>query len=495
MIEIVNVSKYFPGVRALGGVSFEVKTGAVHGLVGENGAGKSTLIKILSGIYLDYEGNIRIDGRQVKFKSVLNAQENGVATIFQELTVIQELSVSENIFLGREPQRIGGIVDFEFMNKRSCEVLDFLGAEISPEDIVEDLSVANQQLVEICKALVLDSKIIIMDEPTSSLTDQEVGCLFSLIEKLKNKGITILYVSHKLDEIFKLCDSITVLRDGRHIDTVPRDKKSPDDIIKMMVGRSMNSMFPARDAKVAGVLLDVMGITKKNEFANVTFNLHKGEIIGLAGLIGAGRTEVAKAIIGASKINSGSISIAGEAPIIFDTPGKALSAGIAYLPEDRKGEGLMIELSVRENIVVSILKKIKKLLLIDRIEESKKVSSLVEQLKIKITDTNQIIETLSGGNQQKVIISRLLLTESEIFIFDEPTRGIDVGAKYEIYKLMNALAEEGKGIIFISSELPEILGVSDRIYCMREGILVKEFNREEADPEKIMFVLTGGDKS
>ena len=495
MIEIVDVSKYFPGVRALESVSFEIKTGEVHGLVGENGAGKSTLIKILSGIYPDYEGKILIDGSQINFKSVLNAQENGVATIFQELTVIQELSVSENIFLGREPHKFAGIVDFNFMNEKSREVLDFLGAEISPKDIVEDLSVANQQLVEICKALVLDTKIIIMDEPTSSLTDQEIGHLFSFIEKLKKKGITILYVSHKLDEIFNLCDSITVLRDGRHIDTTLRDKKNPDDIIKMMVGRSMNSMFPERNAKVADVLLDIMGISIENEFENVTFNLRKGEIIGLAGLIGAGRTEVAKAIIGASKIDSGSISIAGGKPLVFDTPGKALSAGIAYLPEDRKGEGLMIDLSVRENIVISILKKLKKLLFIDKIEENKKVDSLVKQLKIKITNTNQIIETLSGGNQQKVIISRLLLTKSEIFIFDEPTRGIDVGAKYEIYKLMNALAEEGRGIIFISSELPEILGVSDRMYCMREGVLVKEFNSEEANPEKIMRVLTGGNKS
>ena len=493
MILIDHVSKSFPGVKALDDIHFKIKYGEVHGLVGENGAGKSTLIKILSGIHSDYEGSISFDDIIKRFHSVHEAQENGVATIFQELSVIQDLSVAENIFLGREPVRFSGVINWKFMYQRSIEVLSFLDSTLDPRSIVKNLSIANQQIVEICKALVLNSKIIIMDEPTSSLTEHEITQLFLLIRKLKERGITILYVSHKIEEIFEICDSITVFRDGKQINTVKKDESTPDEIISMMVGRSLNMMFPPRTGQKGKVLLSVKDLTREGEFQEIRFDVYAGEIIGFAGLIGAGRTELAKAIFGASSIESGDMLIHEKQEKYFSHPYQALSKGIAYLSEDRQQEGLMLELSIRENMSLSILKKISRYLFIQKYKETSFVESSKTKLNIKMTDIDQIVESLSGGNQQKVIISKLLLTEADVFIFDEPTRGIDVGAKYEIYKIMNELTDEGKGIIFISSELPEIIGISDRILCMREGRLIQEFTRAEATPEKIMRVLTGGE--
>jgi ribose transport system ATP-binding protein len=492
VISIEKVSKSFPGVQALEEVSFEVADGEVHGLVGENGAGKSTLIKILSGVYPDYQGVVRVAGELRRFMSVHDAQSNGLATIFQELTVIRELSVAENIFLGREPVRAGGVLDREEMRKRSAEVLAFLDAPLDPRTAVGKLSVANQQIVEICKALVLNSRIIIMDEPTSSLTEHEVKQLFTLIRRLRERGITILYVSHKIEEIFEICDSVTVLRDGRHIATVAKTETSADQVISMMVGRSLSSMFPPRTASRGELLLSVRNLSREGEFEAVSFDLHAGEILGFAGLIGAGRTEVARALYGATSLDSGSVELYGRSRRPFRHPQGALSRGIAYLSEDRKGEGVMLQLSVRENVSLSILPRISRYLFVQRRRERELVDSFVSRFKIKLTSTEQLVESLSGGNQQKVIISKLLLTESNVFIFDEPTRGIDVGAKYEIYKIMNDLTAEGKGIIFISSELPEVLGISDRICCMREGRLLKEFDRREATPEAVMRVLLGG---
>jgi len=493
MISIEHVSKSFPGVQALDDVSFAIQDGQVHGLVGENGAGKSTLIKILSGIYPDYEGSVGIEGSTVRFASVHAAQAGGVATIFQELTMIPELSVAENIFLGREPVRRGGIMDWKTMWTRSREALDFLDAPLDPKAQVSRLSVANQQIVEICKALVLSSRIIIMDEPTSSLTEHEVRQLFALIRRLRERGITILYVSHKIEEIFEICDWVTVLRDGRHIDTVEKSSTTPDQVIGMMVGRSLNMMFPQRSARPGELLLSVRRAGRTGEFADVSFDLHEGEILGFAGLIGAGRTELARAVYGASSLDSGEVLLQGHRLGRFAHPSQALSRGVAYLSEDRKGEGLMLQLSIRENMSLTILKRISRYLFVQRRRERELVDEYVGKFKIKMTSVEQLAESLSGGNQQKVVISKLLLTEARVFIFDEPTRGIDVGAKYEIYKIMADLTAEGKGIIFISSELPEVLGVSDRILCMREGKLVQEFRAAEADPEKIMRVLAGGE--
>jgi ABC-type sugar transport system ATPase subunit len=492
MISIERVSKSFPGVKALDEISFSIQDGEVHGLVGENGAGKSTLIKILSGIYPDYEGAVSLGGQPVKFASVQEAQGRGVATIFQELTVIRDLSVAENIFLGREPLRFGSRVDWGRMRTRSAEALAFLDAPLDTRELVGRLSVANQQIVEICKALVLNSKIIIMDEPTSSLTEHEVKQLFALIRRLKDRGITILYVSHKIEEIFEICDRITVFRDGKHIGTKQKKETTPEEVIRMMVGRSLSTMFPPRTPVKGGLLLSVRNLSRTGEFREVSFDLYGGEIIGFAGLIGAGRTELARAIFGATPLDSGEIHLEGEAIKSFRHPQQALSRGVAYLSEDRKGEGLMLQLSIRENMSLPILRKISTNLFIVKNRERSLVESYVSRFKIKLTSIDQLVDSLSGGNQQKVIISKLLLTEAKVFIFDEPTRGIDVGAKYEIYKIMNDLTAEGKGILFISSELPEVLGISDRILCMREGKLEREFSHVEADPEKVMHVLTGG---
>ena len=491
MIAVQNVSKVFPGVKALDNVCLHVKPGEVHGLVGENGAGKSTFIKILSGIYCDYQGDVFIDGHKICFLCAHDAQRCGVATIFQELTSVPVLSVAENMFLGREPTKKMGVVDFKEMKKICTQTLSFLESDIDPSAILGKLSVAKQQVVEICKALVLNSQIIIMDEPTSSLGESEVEELFILIDKLKERGITILYVSHKLDEIFKICDSISVFRDGQHVGTKNTQETNSDEIIRMMVGRSLNMLFPEREMQRGDVVLSVRNVCRKNEFKDVSFDLHAGEIVGFSGLIGAGRTELAKALIGATKIDSGEIKMYGKAKH-FRHPQNALSAGMAYLSEDRKGEGLMLELSVRENVSISSLNKIVKKIFINKNLERESVKFYSDKFRIKMVNINQVIESLSGGNQQKVIISRLLMTDSSVLIFDEPTRGIDVGAKYEIYKIMNDLTREGKAIIFISSELPEVLGISDRVMCMVEGELVKTFDKTDAEPERVMHVLTGG---
>jgi len=492
MIRIDHVSKSFPGVIALDDISFQIDSGTIHGLVGENGAGKSTLIKIISGIYIDYEGDIFIDDQRLQISSVHEAQKKGIATIFQELTVVRELTVAENIFLGREPVGFAGALDRTEMDKKSQQVLNELNASFSPRDKVGDLSVANQQIVEISKALVLNTQILIMDEPTSSLTEREIQNLFSVISTLKSKGITILYVSHKLEEIFKICDAITVLRDGKHIHTGLKKVTTPPEVIRMMVGRSLNMMYPPRTAQKGDLLLSVKGLTRAGEFKDINFQVHAGEIVGFAGLIGSGRTELAKALFGAACPNGGEIEIFNQKRKLFYHPREAISHGLVYLSEDRKREGLILLLSVRENISLPIIKKISHYLFVKRKEEQNIVDSLIEKLKIKVFSRDQVVETLSGGNQQKVVISKLLLTNARVLIFDEPTRGIDVGAKYEIYKIMNDLTAEGKGIVFISSELPEILGISDRIYCMREGSIVKEFTQKEANPEKVMSALTGG---
>ena len=492
MISIAHISKSFPGVRALDDVTFSITTGEIHGLVGENGAGKSTLIKILSGIQSADTGSITLDGRPCRFASAHEAQRGGVATIYQELSIVRELSVAENIFLGREPVRFGGIIDRETMADKSREALAFLDTHLDPRTLVGSLSVANQQIVEICKALVLDSRFIVMDEPTSSLTAREVRQLFLLIAKLKRQGITVLYVSHKIEEIFEICDTVTVLRDGKHIGTVPTASTTPEEVIRMMVGRPLTTMFPPRQSTVGGTILSVSGARRVGEFDDVSFELHAGEILGFAGLIGAGRTELARAIFGASKLDAGKITLGGKAQKPFAHPHAALGRGVAYLSEDRKGEGLILQLSIRENMSLPVLVRISRGIFVDRTRERGLVGSYAEKFSIKMTGMDQFVESLSGGNQQKVIISRLLATESQVFIFDEPTRGIDVGAKYEIYRIMGDLTAQGRGIIFISSELPEVLGISDRILCMREGRLAGQFARAEATPEAVMRVLTGG---
>lgn len=494
MIKICNVSKQFPGVKALDNVSFSIEKGHVHALVGENGAGKSTIVKILSGIYTDYDGEIMIDGVPVSFHGVLDARQNGLATVFQELSVANDLSIAENIFLGREPTNALGIIDRSLIAKRCEELMSFLDEPFDLTRQMGELSVASQQIVEILKALVLDAKVIIMDEPTSSLTEKETQQLFKIITKLKSQGVTILYVSHKLVEVFAMCDRITVLRDGKHIDTVSTDRTDVDSIIQMMVGRNLTMLYPKRSVEQSDeVLLSVRGATREGQFKNVTFDLHKGEILGFSGLIGAGRTELAKCIFGANTLDSGNIEHNGQAIRPYNHPSQALANGISYLSEDRKGEGLLMHSNIKENMTIAILKKLHLHRWGSKKSERAIVQKYADDLKIKMVSIDGIVEVLSGGNQQKVIVGRLLMTDANIFIFDEPTRGIDVGAKYEIYKIMDELTAQGKGIIFISSELPEVLGISDRIACMCDGVLTKIIPAKEASPEAIMKILTGGE--
>jgi ABC-type sugar transport system ATPase subunit len=494
MITVTTVSKLFPGVRALDQISFHVGKARVHGLVGENGAGKSTIVKILSGVYTDYDGEILVDGKPIAFRSVGDARESGIATVFQELTVVKDLNIAENIFLGREPLHLGCVVDRKHMRERCLEVMSFLEEPMDIDEKVGNLSVASQQIVEICKALVLNAKVIIMDEPTSSLTEKEVGQLYTIIEKLRNRGVTILYVSHKLTEIFTICDDITVFRDGKHIKTVPTHETDTAEVIRMMVGRELNMLFPERMAHPSDdVLLSVEHASRKKEFHDVSFQLHRGEILGFAGLIGAGRTELAKALFGATKLDNGSITLAGINHGNFTHPRDSITKGLSYLPEDRKGEGLLLQFPIVENMTLAILKALRLHKRNSKKKERELVDKYAHDLQIKMVGISQIVELLSGGNQQKVIVARLLLTNTEVFIFDEPTRGIDVGAKFEIYKIMNELTSQGKGILFISSELPEVLGISDRIICMREGSLTKVFDRKVASAESIMKVLAGGE--
>lgn len=493
MISINQISKSFPGVKALDNVSFDIKKGEVHGLVGENGAGKSTLVKILSGIYTEYDGEILVDNQTVRFGGVLDAQKSGIATVFQELSVVRDLTVAENIFLGREPVNKLGIIDRNEMKKRCSEIMSFLDEPLDVDKNVGDLSIASQQIVELCKALVLNARVIIMDEPTSSLTEKETTQLYKIVARLKSQGVTIIYVSHKLEEILSMCDTVTVLRDGKHIATVSSQNLDIDGLIQMMVGRTLTMLFPERTIKLSDeVLLSVRGATRKGQFEDVTFDLHKGEILGFSGLIGSGRTEFAKALYGATVLDSGTVTLNKKNIEILKHPSQALMQGISYLSEDRQGEGLLMQANIRENTTLSVLKKLH----LQRWGSEKKEREMVQQqmqdLQVKMIDINQIVENLSGGNQQKVILGRLLLTNAMVFLFDEPTRGIDVGAKYEIYKIMDELTKQGKGIIFISSELPEVLGVSDRIACMRAGRLERILDASEATPEAIMKILTGG---
>lgn len=480
-------------MKALDSVSFHVNKASVHGLVGENGAGKSTIVKILSGIYGDYDGEILVDGMPISFRSVNDARQCGIATVFQELTVVKDLSIAENIFLGKEPLKWGCVVNRSVMREKCLEAMSFLDEPLDLYEKVGDLSVASQQIVEICKALVLNAKVIIMDEPTSSLTEKEVVQLYKIIEKLRERGVTVIYVSHKLVEVFKLCDDITVFRDGKHVRTVRKNETDANQIIQMMVGRDLHMLFPERTAKPSEeILLSVEHATRNEEFDDVSFNLHRGEILGFAGLIGAGRTELAKAVFGATVLDNGTITIAGKNHGRFTHPREALNNGISYLPEDRKGEGLLLKASIKENMTLSVLRSLRLHARRAGKREKDIVTKFAKDLSVKMVGIEQVVEMLSGGNQQKVIVGRLLMTDTDIFIFDEPTRGIDVGAKYEIYKIIYELTAKGKGVLFISSELPEVLGVSDRIACMRDGKLTKIFTREEASAESIMRVLAGG---
>jgi len=492
LISVNKLSKSFPGVRALHEVQFELMAGEVHALMGENGAGKSTLMKILAGVYTRDSGDILYDGQSVAFASPREAQAAGVGIIHQELQLMNHLSVAQNIFIGREPRgRLGLFLDEDKLNAQAREILGRMHVPLDPRTVVGSLTVASQQMVEIAKALSFDSRVLIMDEPTSALNDAEIAELFRIIRQLKARGVGIIYISHKMDELKQISDRVTVLRDGEYVATVSTADTSVQAIIGMMVGRTLADVAPYEGPRSEGeVALEVKHLNAGPLVRDVSFTLRKGEILGFAGLMGAGRTEVARAVFGADPVESGEVFVKGvKAPI--RKPSDAVAHSIGYLSEDRKRFGLATGMDVESNIVMSNLGKFLSMnLFLRRTQIRKTASHFINLLAIRTPSATQQVRLLSGGNQQKIVIAKWLERDCDVLFFDEPTRGIDVGAKSEIYKLLRALADEGKAIVMISSELPEILRMSDRIVVMCEGRITGELSAGEATQERIMHLAT-----
>lgn len=485
-----NVSKSFPGVKALNNVHLTVRRGSVHALMGENGAGKSTLMKVLIGMYIPDEGEITFQGKQVRIVNTIQALRMGISMIHQELSPEPYMTVAENIYLGREPLGRFGMIDKKKMIADTRTLLERLEINIDPNTVMRNLSVANTQMVEIAKAISYDSSLIIMDEPTSAITEREVAHLFQMIRTLKAKNVAIIYITHKMDEVFQIADDITVFRDGRHIATVPAAQTDRNSLIAVMVGRELTNLFPKEEAPIGEVVLSVRNLTRNGVVHDVSFDLRRGEILGLSGLMGAGRTEVIEGIFGIKPIDSGEIVVNGK-PVPIKSPQDAIKHGLALLTEDRKLTGIMGVLPVRDNMMIASLGNYAKAGFLNKGSINETCSREKNRLELKTPSMDQLTKLLSGGNQQKVLVSRWLLTAPDILILDEPTRGIDVGAKSEIHRLMCKLAQEGKAIIMISSELPEILGMSDRVLVMHEGRLGGAFDRKDATQENIMRAATG----
>ena len=491
-LQMNHITKRFPGVLALSNVNFTLRKGEVHALLGENGAGKSTLMKILSGVYQPDEGDIIFEGKPVSFSDPLSAQNAGITIIHQEFNLFPELTVEENIFIGREfCKNNRWRLDEKQQRQAATEILQKLNLNISPETLVSDLTVAQQQMVEIAKAISVNAKILIMDEPTAALTETEIESLFQVTRLLKAQGTGIVYISHRLEELALIADRATVMRDGQYIDTVDYETVKISELIAMMVGRELGNIYPRREARThQEPVLEVNGLTRKGVLNNIDFTLNRGEILGFAGLMGAGRTELARAIFGADPIDSGTINLNGKT-IVIKGISDAIAQGISYLTEDRKKEGLALNLSVERNIMLGNYPEYAdRFGHVDSKRCQQKSEEQVRTLRIKTPHLEQAALNLSGGNQQKIIIARWVCKDTDILIFDEPTRGIDVGAKLEIYELMNRLVAKGKSIIMISSELPEVLGMCDRILVMRSGRITGELTADNATQEKIMQYAT-----
>lgn len=491
LLRMVGVGKSFPGVRALDGIDLDLHSGEVLALLGENGAGKSTLIKILGGAHRPDSGSIEIGGSPVHISHPRHAQAAGVAIIYQEFNLVPAMTARENIFLGRERGRMGLLSAAE--ERRQAKTLfERIGVEVDPEALCRNLTVAQQQVVEIAKALAQEARIIVMDEPTASLTPREVDKLLAIVRDLRAQGIGIIYISHRLDEVFALADRAMVLRDGGHVDTRPVSDLTRDAVIQLMVGRSLDQEYPKRKADIGEVRLHARGLRRGAAVRGVDLEMRRGEVLGLTGLVGAGRTETARLLFGADKREAGVIELDGQS-LRIKTPRDAIAAGICMLTEDRKAEGLILSQSVQDNFGLPNLRAFGQWGFIHRGREAGALMEHVESLRIKLADARQNANTLSGGNQQKVVLAKWLERNAEVLIFDEPTRGIDVGAKYEIYQLMNRLAARGKAILMISSELPEVLGMSDRILVMHEGRVTGEITEvANATQEDIMQMAVGG---
>lgn len=495
-----GIKKAFPGVQALDGVDLEVRSGEVMALVGENGAGKSTLIKILSGAYTADDGEIFIKGHPVKIVDPKHAQDLGVSVIYQELNLAEQVSVAENIFAGREFLNRFGFIDYKVLYKNAQKWLDALHIKnVDPRDEVRRLGIARKQMVEIAKALSLDSSIIVMDEPTSSLPTattnpnevNEVQVLLGMIQKLREHGKAVIYISHRLEEVFRISDRITVMRDGKLIGVRKTSETTPKEIISMMVGRNLEDLYGRPGERTIGkTVLEVRGLTQGNHLKNISFHARSGEILGVAGLVGAGRTELARAVFGADPRDSGEILVDNK-PVDIRTPQHAIQAGLGYLPEDRKLQGLFLKMAIRVNVSAANISRISRNGFIQDGIEKDLAQMYVGQLNIRTPSIDQFARNLSGGNQQKVIIAKWLAVQPRVLIMDEPTRGVDVGAKMEIYTLMRKMADQGVAVVMISSELPEVLGMSDRIMVIREGYFAGELDRTDATEEKIMAMATG----
>lgn len=486
VVRLAGISKSFTGTQAVRNIDLEILPGEVHGLVGENGAGKSTLMRILAGLFPDYKGEIYFKGRPVKIHTPRLARELGIAMVHQELSLVPELSVAENMFLGREASsRIPGLIDHRRRQKEAGMILSEMEAAISPAQKVNQLSIAKQQLVEIAKGISMHSGVLILDEPTSSLTEPEIMDLFRVIRALKEKDVAIIYISHKLAEIFAISDRITVLRDGARLSSRPVSQWKEADLVKEMVGRALSDFFPRSHQHLHDrAVLEVSHLTQLPHFIDISFTVHRGEVVGIYGLVGSGRTRLAKAIFGLSRADHGEIRIQGRL-VEIRSPSDAIANGVALVPEDRRVLGLIQMLDVRKNLTIPHLKALSNFLLIDDREELELVRGNIADLKIRTSSTKLPVSALSGGNQQKVVLGKWLNTKPAFLILDEPTRGIDVGAKAEIRNRIDALASEGMGILLISSELPEIMGMSDRILVMREKRIAGEFNRHEFNEEVI----------
>ncbi|HEY0605322.1 MAG TPA: sugar ABC transporter ATP-binding protein [Herpetosiphonaceae bacterium] len=488
LLQVQHLSKSFGGVHALRDVQFELRSGEIHALLGENGAGKSTLIKLMTGIYQPDAGEILLDGQPVHFENTHAAQAQGVVAIYQEPSLFPDLDIAENIFVGRQPTRRGRI-DWSRMYADAADLLRRLGVALDPRTKARALSVAQMQLVEIARAISIQARLLIMDEPTSSLTLGEIEDLFVIVRQLRAQGTSIIFISHHLEELFALCDRVTILRDGTYVGTRDMDAITNEGLIQMMVGRTLNELFPKQAVEPGAVVLEVQGLGVAGSFADVSFSLRRGEILGMAGLIGAGRTEVARALFGVDRATSGTIKLDGR-PVTISSPHTAMELGIGYVPEDRKLHGLVLDMSIADNITLPELSSFARMGWIDTRREQQAAATSAKQLEVKMSSVEQPVGQLSGGNQQKVVLAKWLGTQPRVLILDEPTRGIDVGTKAAVHRLMSSLAAQGLAILMISSELPEVLGMSDRILVMREGRVTGHFSRAEATQERLMAAAT-----
>ena len=493
LIELVGIAKQFDAIQALRSVDLSLYAGEVHALVGENGAGKSTLVKILAGIYRPDAGSITMGGEAIELRSPLQAQARGIAVVQQEPMLFPDLDVAENVFMGRHPRDRFGRVDWKRMYREVDQLLASLDVSLSSHTPVQGLSVAEQQLVEIAKALSLEARVLVLDEPTAALSAHEVTELFTIVRQLRERGVAVLFVSHRLEEIFEIADRLTVFRDGMHITTVPVSEITTEEIIRHMVGRELSNLFPKSETRVGDIVLEVRHLSSPGSVADVSFQLRQGEILGFAGLVGAGRTEVARILFGIDRAESGEIWLRGK-QVRIHSPRDAMRYGIAYVPEDRHQHGLVMGFSIAANVTLPILQQVSRLGLLDPRLERKIAGDYSSQLRVRSSGIGQLVNALSGGNQQKVVLSKWLATNPLVLILDEPTRGIDVGAKAEVHRIISDLAVEGLAIILISSELPEILAMADRVIVLHEGRVSGTFARSEATQERVMFAATGQER-